>query len=147
MAFIQFPKNIKITRPKDECHLRSLENSLVLGLSKFYEKPCIIIQQVSKFNFPVCRLAKPVSSWRQCTELHVDCMLWRGQPVSNERIIDRSIIKPVKVRRESFASTSKFKAKFFQEFQHVCRSILTYVDAQLTKCSGFVISHLTTLTP
>jgi hypothetical protein len=36
----------------------------------------------------------------------------------NETIIDLSIVKP-KVRCALFASTSKFKAKFFQEFQHV----------------------------
>jgi hypothetical protein len=49
--------------------------------------------------------------------------LARGQPVNNEAIIDRSKIKP-EVRRELFASTSKIKAKSFQEFLHVCRSVL-----------------------
>jgi hypothetical protein len=45
--------------------------------------------------------------------------LTRGQPVSNETIIYRSIIK-TEVRRELFVSTRKFKAKFFQEINSAC---------------------------
>jgi hypothetical protein len=47
----------------------------------------------------------------------------RGQPVNNETIIGRSIIR-LEVRHKLFMSTSKFEATSFQEFQHICRSVL-----------------------